>query len=78
MRRCAQSRARTTHRKVEIESRIWLYPATDMAVEDDFGQDGPTLRVRQFDPQKIYAPDAGRLRVDDTAKELGRALSRCT
>jgi 5-methylcytosine-specific restriction enzyme subunit McrC len=52
-----------------------LYPATEDPVEGDFDQDDITLRVRQFDPRKIYDPDTGRLGVDGTIKELGRALS---
>lgn len=53
-----------------------LYPATEAPVDRTFDQDGLTLWVRQFDPRKIYNPDTGRLNVEDTAKELGRALSR--
>ena len=55
-----------------------LYPATEAPVEGDFDQDGLTLRVRQFDPRKIYDPDIGSLNVNYAVKELGRALSRCT
>ncbi len=55
-----------------------LYPATGAPVERNFDQDGLKLRVRQFDPRKIYDPDTGRLNVDDTIKELARALSSST
>jgi hypothetical protein len=55
-----------------------LYPATEAPVEGAFDQDTLTLRVRQFDPRKIYDPHIGNLNVNDTVKELGRALSRCT
>jgi len=64
--------------KEEYRQIFLLYPATEAPVEADFNQDGLTLRVRQFDPRKIYAPDTGRLKVKDAAEELGRALSRST
>lgn len=53
-----------------------LYPVTGTPVEGDFDQDGLTLRIRQFDPRRIYNPDTGRLDAESTAKELGLALSR--
>ena len=64
--------------KEEYREIFLLYPTTEVPVEDDFDQDDLALRVRQFDPRKIYDPDTGGLSVDDTLKELGRALSGCT
>ena len=55
---------------------VLLYPVTEVPVEVDYDQESLTLRVRQFDPRKIYDPATGRLNVDDTIEELGRALAQ--
>ena len=41
-----------------------LYPATVAPVDSDFDQSGLMLRVRQFDPRKIYDPEIGALTSD--------------
>lgn len=56
-----------------------LYPVGEVPVEEDFCQEEDlTLRVRQFDPRRIYDPVTGSPNIDDTVEELGRALSGCT
>jgi 5-methylcytosine-specific restriction endonuclease McrBC regulatory subunit McrC len=57
--------------KEKYRENFLLYPATEVPVESDFDQDGLMLRVRQFDPRKIYDPEMGRLDVRAAANELG-------
>ena len=53
---------------------VFLYPATEPAVDHEFRQAELAWQVRQFDLKKICDPDTGGLDIDGAARELGRAL----